>query len=360
MNDKRRGAVTTKDKAALVEKNTMHPRNAHRGRYDFKQLVAGTPELAAFVSPNDYGDESINFADPAAVKALNRALLNEVYGIKWWDIPPQYLCPPIPGRADHLHFLADLLADSNGGVVPRGDSIRVLDIGVGANCIYPLIGQREYGWQFVGTDIDALAIANAQRIVDVNGLDAAITLRLQTSPASIFQGVLKSGEVFDLSMCNPPFHASLAEARSGTQRKWKNLGVEANKKKIPVLNFGGQGMELSCEGGEEAFACRMIEESARVRGSCMWFTTLISKSASLPGVYRAIKYAGAVENRTIAMAQGQKQSRIVAWTFLNKAQQQAWRLARWNLSWIVTILLYLIILPVDAGWWFVSSPPACA
>jgi len=330
MNDKMRGAVTAKGKVAPAEKSTMHPRNPHRGRYDFKQLSSGTPELASFVSLNDYGDESINFADPNAVKALNRALLNEVYGIKVWDIPAHYLCPPIPGRADHLHFLADLLADSNGGVIPRGNAIRVLDIGVGANCIYPLIGQREYGWQFAGTDIDAVAIANAQRIVDANGLSGAITLRLQASTATVFQEVVKPDEVFELSMCNPPFHASMAEARSGTQRKWRNLGIEDNKKKIPVLNFGGQNMELCCEGGEEAFVCRMIDESARYHDNCMWFTTLISKSASLPGVYRAIKYAGALENRTMEMTQGQKKSRIVAWTFLDAKQQQAWRSARWK------------------------------
>lgn len=330
MKDKPRGAPTAKDTATPAEKTTLHPRNPHRGRYDFSQLIAGSPELAAFVSPNEYGDESIDFANPAAVKALNRALLNTMYGIKEWDIPAQYLCPPIPGRADHLHFLADLLADHNGGVIPRGGAIRVLDIGVGANCVYPLVGHREYGWQFVGTDIDAVAIANAQKIVDANGLGAAISLRLQTSPAAIFNGVMKQDEVFDLSMCNPPFHASLAEARSGTQRKWKNLGIEANKKKVPVLNFGGQGMELCCEGGEEAFVCRMIAESARLPGSCMWFTTLVSKSASLPGVYRAIKQAGALANKTIETAQGQKKSRIVAWTFLDAKQQQAWRVARWK------------------------------
>lgn len=320
MKDKPRGATTAKHIAAPAEKTNLHPRNPHRGRYDFKQLIAGSPKLAPFVSPNEYGDESINFADPSAVKALNRALLKLMYGIREWDIPAQYLCPPIPGRADHLHFLADLLADSNGGVIPRGDSIRVLDIGVGANCVYPLIGHREYGWQFVGTDIDAAAIANAQKIVDANSLGDAIMLRLQASPAAIFNGVVKPDEVFDLSMCNPPFHASLAEARSGTQRKWKNLGRESNKKKVPVLNFGGQNMELCCEGGEEAFVRRMIEESARLPASCFWFTTLISKSASLPGVYRAIKYAGALANKTIEMAQGQKKSRIVAWTFLDEKQ----------------------------------------
>lgn len=319
-----------KIKRTPVEKISLHPRNPHRGRYDFKQLVAGKPELAAFVALNAHGDESINFADPAAVKALNRALLCVVYGIQHWDIPTQYLCPPIPGRADHLHYLADLLAVINGGVIPRGDAMRVLDIGVGANCIYPLIGLREYGWQFVGTDIDAAALANAQGILDANGLSKVISLRFQASPAAIFQGVVKQDEKFDLCMCNPPFHASLAEARSGTQRKWKNLGVEANKKKVPVLNFGGQSMELCCEGGEEAFVCRMIEESAQFHDRCLWFSTLISKSASLPGVYRAIKYAGAVENRTLEMAQGQKKSRIVAWSFLDDKQQLGWREARWK------------------------------
>ncbi len=328
MKPERHVVVDAKLKRTSADKTNLHPRNLHRGRYDFKQLVAATPELAAFVALNTYGDESINFADPAAVKALNRSLLKTNYGIMQWDIPVQYLCPPIPGRADHLHYLADLLAELNGGVVPRGDSIKVLDIGAGANCIYPLIGHSEYSWQFVGTEIDTVALANAEGIVDANGLSEAISLRLQPSPAAVFQGVVKENEVFDLSMCNPPFHASLAEARSGTQRKWKNLGVEANKKKVPVLNFGGQSMELCCEGGEEAFVCRMIEESVQFYDRCLWFTSLISKSASLPGVYRAIKYAGALENRTIEMAQGQKKSRIVAWTFFDKSQQQAWRLAR--------------------------------
>ena len=328
MNEKQRDAVATKDRGKSAEKSSLHPRNAHRGRYDFKRLTLATPELAAFVSINVYGDESINFADPAAVKSLNRALLNDVYNIKAWDIPAQYLCPPVPGRADHLHVIADLLAESNGGVIPRGKSIRILDIGVGANCIYPFIGQHEYDWQFVGSDIDSVAIGNAQKIVDTNNLSDVISLRLQAVSTAIFQGVVLESEVFDLSMCNPPFHASLAEARSGTQRKWQNLGRENNKKKIPVLNFGGQSAELCCEGGEEAFVCRMIAESVKFRDRSMWFTTLISKSASLPGVYRALKNAGVIQNMTMEMAQGQKKSRIVAWTFFDEKQRTAWRFSR--------------------------------
>lgn len=294
---------------APVEK--LHPKNPHRGRYDFAKLIADSPELAAFVSPNTYGDESIDFADPAAVRALNRALLIHFYAVKDWDIPAGYLCPPIPGRADYLHYLADLLAVS--GV---GSGARVLDIGTGANCIYPLIGHRALGWQFVGSDIDPAALENAQRIIAANGLNEVIELRLQTSRAAIFDGVIRPDETFDLTLCNPPFHASLADANQGTQRKWKNLGKTDQSR----LNFGGQGAELWCKGGEEAFVCRMIEESARFKTRCRWFTSLISKSASLPAVYRTLNKVAVKEHRTIEMAQGQKVSRFVAWTFLDEGR----------------------------------------
>lgn len=299
---------------------SLHPRNLHRGRYDFRQLIAASSALAAFVSLNAHGDPSVDFSDPAAVKALNRALLIAFYGVKAWDIPEGYLCPPIPGRADYLHYLADLLARSNGGTVPG--NARVLDIGTGANCIYPLIGHSVYGWHFVGSDIDPRALVNAQRIVDANpGMTASIALRLQTSPEAIFQGVVQPGELFDLTLCNPPFHASLSDAKAGTQRKWKNLGKAHLK--TSLLNFGGQGAELWCKGGEEAFICRMIAESVHCSANARWFTTLVSKSATLPAVYRALNQAAVRDQRMIEMAQGKKKSRIVAWTFLDEKQRQA-------------------------------------
>jgi 23S rRNA (adenine1618-N6)-methyltransferase len=297
--------MTTKIRAHAIPAPGLHPRNPHRNRYDFKRLVTACPELALYVAPNLYGDQTINFADPSAVKALNRALLVDQYGIIDWDIPAHYLCPPVPGRADYLYYLADLISESG------MSNVRVLDIGTGANCIYPLIGHRTFGWRFVGSDIDPLGLANARRIVAANKLEDAIELRLQSSSEAIFRGVVNSGDVFDVTMCNPPFHASLQAAHSGTQRKWKNLGHKAAQR--PLLNFGGQGAELSCPGGEEGFVCRMIAESTEVDSK--WFTTLISKSLSLPGVYRALKKAGVRHSRTIPMAQGQKKSRIVAWTF---------------------------------------------
>jgi len=302
-----------------IIKTGLHPRNKHRGQYDFPQLIQVSSSLTQYVRLNQYGDASIDFSNPQAVKALNQALLKQFYEVATWDIPKQYLCPPIPGRADYLHYIADLLGTTNAGVIPQGEFVNVLDIGVGANVIYPLIGNHEYGWRFVGADIDANALKNARQIVDANALSGVIELRLQTLPVSFFKGVIRQDEYYDLTMCNPPFHASLAAAQAGSQRKWIGLGKNNSKSsesnKSAVLNFGGQSNELYCEGGEETFVAAMIKESKQFASQCLWFTTLISKAATLPSVYRALKMVNALEIKTIEMTQGQKQSRIVAWTF---------------------------------------------
>ena len=300
----------------------MHPRNQHRGRYDFAALVQTHAALAPFIQTNAFGDASIDFANAQAVKALNQALLKHCYGIDVWDIPAQYLCPPIPSRADYIHHVADLLAST---LPAPKQAIRLLDIGVGANVIYPLIGQHEYGWQFVGTDINANALQHAQQIIDANALNNIIELRLQTKSNAIFKGIIAPNERFDCTLCNPPFHGSLAEAQAGTQRKWRGLGK--NQIKTPHLNFGGQSNELYCQGGEAAFVKRMIEESAQFATQCAWFTTLVSKASNLPSIYHTLKQQNAIQVNTIDMAQGQKKSRFVAWSFLTKSQQLAWNAA---------------------------------
>ena len=291
----------------------LHPRNRHARGYDFARLVDASPELRPFVCEAPHGGPSIDFADPAAVKALNRALLAEAYGIRGWDIPAGYLCPPIPGRADYLHHLADLLASGNGGVIPRGAAVRTLDIGVGANAIYPLIGHREYGWSFVGTELDPTALASAARILAANpGLRDAIELRPQPVRSAIFAGVVRPDERFDLTLCNPPFHGSLREVREAAQQKWRKLGRGAAG---TARNFGGHGAELWCEGGEAGFLRRMIAESVPLGDRVRWFTTLVSASATLPALHRLLRQVEARDIRTVPMAQGQKQSRFVAWSF---------------------------------------------
>ena len=310
------------------EKSNFHPRNPHRFRYDFEQLIEASPELEEFVISNEHSStsskETINFSNPDAVKALNKAILLSHYGIQNWDIPQDYLCPPIPGRADYIHYIADLLASSNNGIIPEGEMVTGLDIGVGANCIYPIIGNASYGWSFVGTDIDESAIQNCKKIIAGNPkLVDAISLQLQVEPRFIFKNIILPEDKFAFTLCNPPFHNSAQEATKSALRKVNSLSNTKTDK--PILNFGGQSTELWCNGGEIGFITQMIYESAKYPMQCLWFTTLVSKKDNLKSIYRILNKVGVVEIKTIDMAQGQKISRMVAWTFLSSEQQKNWK-----------------------------------
>ena len=310
-------------------KHALHPRNSHRERYDFPSLISSRPELAEFVAENQYGDLSIDFADPKAVKELNRALLKYFYKISEWNIPDGYLCPPIPGRADYLHHVADLLAQSNGQKLQKGEDIKVLDIGTGANCIYPMLGNSIYNWNFVGSEIDEKALDSAQENLYANPqFRGKISLRLQENSKEILAGIIKSEDVFDAVICNPPFHESQAAAEAASTRKVKNLKGKVGKK--ITLNFGGQSNELWCEGGESAFIQKMIRESITFKYNCFWFTAIVSKEEHVRELILALKKARVSDRKIYDMTLGNKKSRFIAWTFLNPEQQENWRKRRWK------------------------------
>ncbi|MGP8304832.1 23S rRNA (adenine(1618)-N(6))-methyltransferase RlmF [Vibrio sp. YIC-376] len=322
-----------------IAKSGLHERNPHRGRYDFKKLIASEPRLEAFVIKNPNGEDSINFSDPKAVKMLNKALLAAYYDIDFWDIPEHYLCPPIPGRADYIHRVAELLDGEVKGKYPHHD-VRALDIGVGANCIYPIVGVTEYGWHYTGSDVDPTSIESAQAIVDGNvSLNGRIELVRQPSQANIYRGVIQPDERYDVTTCNPPFHRSAEEAAMGSQRKVDNLRANQQKKGMkparissakPTLNFGGQNAELWCDGGEAAFIRKMANESQGFSAQVLWFTTLISKKENVRPMRKQLEKLGAKAIRIVEMSQGQKVSRFIAWSYMDKEERKAWRALNLN------------------------------
>ena len=303
---------------------TLHPRNFHNNSYDFKALIKTKPQLQEFIKPNKYGNLSIDFANPQAVISLNKALLAHFYGIKNYTIPNGYLCPPIPGRADYIHHIADLLASFNNGVIPKGKTIKGLDVGIGANGIYSIIGSSLYDWDFVGSDIELESIKSVENIVNSNEiLENKIECKLQTNPENIFTGIIKADDFYDFTLCNPPFHKSLKDAMDGNKRKVQNLTKQKTTKS--ALNFGGKNNELWCKGGEIAFITNMIKESFEFKNNVFWFTTLVSKKENLPIIYKALKDLKVSEIKIIDMSQGQKITRVVAWTFFNKNQQSEYK-----------------------------------
>ncbi|MGB3726398.1 MAG: 23S rRNA (adenine(1618)-N(6))-methyltransferase RlmF [Glaciecola sp.] len=301
----------------------MHKRNRHHQSYPIKALILAYPKLTPYVLYRSNQSPTIDFSNAQAVKALNTALLYYYYELEYWDIPQQYLCPPVPGRADYVHHIADLLALDNKGRIPKGNAVKGIDIGTGANMIYPIIAHRVYGWSMQGTDIDSGAIVNAKSILKANKhVLQHIDIKLQKNKNHVFSGIIGNDDQFHFCMCNPPFHASKSQAEAGSYRKQTNLSQNKAKRGSDVkatlnttLNFAGKSNELWCKGGELKFVEGMIKESVTYGQNVGWFTSLISKKANLPSLQKVLASVNVSQSKTINMAQGQKASRFIAWTF---------------------------------------------
>lgn len=298
----------------MSKSSNYHVNSKHSNGYDFATLCKVFPDLRQYVFVNKYDTETINFSNPKAVKVLNTALLFAYYKVKYWSFPDENLCPPIPSRAEYIHHLADLLDTSS---IKR--NIKVLDVGTGASCIYPLLGKGAYNWNFIATDIDKKSLFNANKIINRNKLTQSIQTKHQKNKTHIFKGILSDDLKFSATMCNPPFYASLQEARQQNMRKNKNLGTKTNER-----NFAGNQNELCYKGGEKAFLHTYLYESSLFKQQCFWYTTLVSKKENVKSMYTSLQKLGATAIKTIQIQLGNKITRIVAWTFLTKEAQKEW------------------------------------
>ncbi|MDX6747112.1 23S rRNA (adenine(1618)-N(6))-methyltransferase RlmF [Polaribacter sp. PL03] len=284
----------------MKEKN-LHPKNKFNKGYNFDELIKINQKLEAFVSKNKFDVVTIDFSNPEAVKELNKALLFSFDKISIWDFPKENLCPPIPGRLDYLHYLSDLIGTE--------DNVKILDIGTGATCIYPILGVAAYNWSFVASDIDLKSLDTAQDIIDDNNLGSQIELRHQVKEEEILKGIVKEKDSFTAVMCNPPFFKSAEEAQGANKRKNKNLGNNT------VRNFSGNNNELWYIGGEKAFLHNYLYESSLFKEKSKWFTSLVSKKENIASLEKSSAKLGAVEFKVIPMHQGNKVTRIAAWRF---------------------------------------------
>lgn len=275
----------------------LHPNNIHNQDYDFDVLLSNNPELSEHVI-EQYGKKSIDFSNHESVRVLNKSLLSTYYGIKYWDFSLQNLTPPIPSRVDYIHHLSDLVSKS---------SAKVLDIGTGASCIYPLLGHSVNEWTFVGTDVDINSIKTAQNIISKNQLEQSISLRHQKDSTQILIGILRDDDSFDVSMCNPPFYKSDKEAQNHNRRKNKNLKTPTKR------NFGGMRSELIYEGGEHRFLNTYLYESSFYKDKCSWFTSLVSRKEGVKSLEKSASKLNFNRFKVIPMKHGNKTTRIVCW-----------------------------------------------
>ena len=304
----------------------MHSANPHKNGYDIKALVQVLPELGPLVIQNKHGHDSIDFSNAIAVKLLNRALLKKYHQVQYWDIPDGFLCPPIPGRLDYLCYLNEFLEAQgvNTELARHHEKVNALDIGTGANMVYALLGSQVFNWKVTGSDIEPLSINWASELVKQNkNLKKSINLRQQKNKQYIFKGIIKEGEYYDITMCNPPFHASEEEATAGSQRKNKNLNRNKQKRGSQVahiksdkqLNFAGRNNELWCEGGELTFIKNMMDESVVFAKQVGAFSCLVSKKENIAPLKKHLSKFKRLHHKVVDMKQGAKISRMIIWWF---------------------------------------------
>ncbi|NGM62257.1 23S rRNA (adenine(1618)-N(6))-methyltransferase RlmF [Sphingobacterium sp. SGG-5] len=290
----------------------LHPRNKHQQGYNFPHLKKNSPNLQPFVFVNDFGNETIDFADPKAVFELNKALLLADYGLRHWELARNSLCPAVPGRADYIHYLADLLAEVNSGTIPTGPAVNVLDIGTGAGLIYPIIGINEYGWKFTATETDRASFHHAEINLNKNpGLKGKIQLRFQHDSDKILEGILNGKDKYDAILCNPPFYKSREENWQSSTKKYTAL--KKSTETTTVQNFRGRHNELWCKGGEQAFITKLIEDSLHLKAQLGWITSLVADKNHLKPLRAVLEYHKAASIKVVEMKQGNKTSRILAW-----------------------------------------------
>lgn len=298
----------------------MHPRNAFRdANPDFGALAARQPALKPHLIPCGKGRFRLDFTSYDATVALNRALLADSYGIRSWNLPPGHLCPAVANRANYVHWIEDLLRLSRpAGCPERGAAVRGLDVGVGANCVYPLIAASLNGWSFVGADITDAAIDAARANVVANpSVAGRIEIRdCRQSPrdanregegeagdgGGVLLPAIRADERFAFCMCNPPFFETMAEAEQN-----------------PSTDFGGTEAEMCCEGGEDAFTRRIYADSLRLRERVHWYTTMCGKKDTMKRLRRLLEVRRVPSVRTAAFHQGRTTRWGVAWSFARDA-----------------------------------------
>ncbi|KAL6526000.1 hypothetical protein OROHE_015524 [Orobanche hederae] len=337
----------------------IHPRNKYADNTpDFGLLGSLYPSFQPYVFYSRDGRPKIDWTDFSATRELTRVLLLHDHGLNWW-IPDGQLCPTVPNRSNYIHWIEDLLASD---IIPatHADGIKGFDIGTGANCIYPLLGASILGLKFVGSDITDIAIEWANKNVRSNPhISSLIEIRkvgsieditcqaeeLQTGQkylgegsfdsssananlggkkrynvSPVLFGVVKDGESFDFCMCNPPFFETMDEA-----------GLN------PKTSCGGTPEEMVCFGGEHAFITRIIEDSAKLRQTFRWYTSMVGRKYNLNILVSGIWNVGATVVKTTEFVQGRTSRWGLAWSFVPASRKMipSHNIEKNNLSFIL-------------------------
>ena len=240
---------------------------------DFLLLIKEFPELKKYILKQDKDKKeeiAFDWSNNDLSLLMTKSILNYYFNIKYYHIPKGYLIPPIPSRLNYLNLIKSLLTSKyNGNII---NDIIGIDIGTGANIIYPILGNSLFKWKFICTEINDEAYNNAKIILQKNNLEQNITLIKQKNKNNIFLGILNQENKYSFSICNPPYYDYETEIKLD------------DKKRDNEFNFD----EVYYKQGEFGFFKRYFEESICYKKNIFLFSILIGKKSNSEFIYDKI------------------------------------------------------------------------
>ena len=234
---------------------------------------------------------------------MTKCILNYYFKIKYYSISNNFLIPTVPSRLNYINVINSLLKSY--GVKNNEKEIIGIDIGTGANIIYPLLGYSVYKWKFICSEINEQAFENASKIIKENNLEENIKLIKQKYNNFIFIGIINRENRYTFTMCNPPYYDYEEEIK-----------IE-DKKRDCEYNFD----EIYYKNGEIGFFDKYFEESICYWKNVFIFTFLIGKKSNAEKIYEKISENKGIKFFDIKRIKtGNNMRYIIYWSFFNKYQ----------------------------------------
>ncbi|KAF1811593.1 DUF890 domain protein [Eremomyces bilateralis CBS 781.70] len=272
---------------------------------EFAALAKDDPDFAKVLKENN----KIDFWDPLAVQQLTKSVLRRDFKLEI-NLPGDRLCPPVPNRFAYIKWLQKLIdstGDSYRDAYEESREVIGIDIGVGASCIYPLLGcASRPNWRFGGTEIDARNLEFAQKNVRTNGLES----RIRILPAKEGQPLISLAQLgtdhADFVMCNPPFFTSLEDMDATYETKTKP----------PSAVCTGAAVEMITDGGDLGFALQIFALSQSLKTKIQWYSCLLGKLQSAKDLVARLKESEITNFAAHCLQTGGRTKRwLVAWSY---------------------------------------------
>ena len=274
---------------------------------DFSLLIKKFPELTKYtLLKNEDGEYSFNWSDNKLSLLITKCILDFYFKIKYYSIPNNFLIPPVPSRLNYINLIKTLLISFNILTSKEENEIIGIDIGTGANLIYPLLGYSLYKWKFICSEINNEAFENSIKIIKENKLEEYIKLIKQKYKNYIFVGIINREKKYTFSICNPPYY----DYEDEIKKEDKNKNCEYNFDEIYYKN------------GEVGFFNKYFQESLCYSKNIFLFTYLIGKKSNAEKIYdqisedKNIKYCDMKKIKT-----GNNIRYIIFWTFFNNYKE---------------------------------------